>query len=333
MTPRDVVKGVLDNKRPPYVPWHMTFSAAARVKLTAHFGHGDIDREAGNHLLRLGSTLGFFEPAGEHRVRDQWGVVWDRSVDPSFGMVCEYPLRSPSFDGYAFPESPDPRFFADIERDIASAPDRFRMFNVGLALFERAWSLRGMENILVDLYDNPMFVHEMFDRIAACQTALVREALRHDIDAVFFMDDWGQQKGLIMGPVLWRKFILPVLRRMYGTVRDAGKYVVIHSCGDVDELYDDLIDAGVNCVHPVQPEVMDAPALIGAYRGRLAFYGGLSTQRVLPFGTPDDVKREVRMLLDAGRDGGYIFAPAQSIEGDVPLGNILALIETVRRES
>ena len=119
---------------------------------------------------------------------------------------------------------------------------------------------------------------------------------------------------------------------MFAAVREAGKFVIIHSCGDVDELFDELIDAGLNCFNPFQPEVMDVYALLPRYRGRLAFHGGLSTQRTLPFGTPDDVRRETRRLLELGREGGYIFAPAHDVEGDVPLENMLAMIETVQNQ-
>jgi len=100
-------------------------------------------------------------------------------------------------------------------------------------------------------------------------------------------------------------------------VRQAGKFVMIHSCGDVDELFDDLIAAGVNCFNPFQPEVMDVEQLLPRYRGRLAFHGGMSTQRTLPFGTVDEVRVETRRLLELGREGGYIFAPAHNVEGDV----------------
>jgi uroporphyrinogen decarboxylase len=162
--------------------------------------------------------------------------------------------------------------------------------------------------------------------------AQVQQALKYDIDAVYFGDDWGQQHGLQMGAPLWRKFIYPVLKRMYGVVRDAGKYVFIHSCGDVDELFDDLIGIGLNCFNPFQPEVMDVVALMGQYRGRLTFHGGLSTQKTLPYGTVEDVRRETEWLLELGREGGYIFAPAHDVEGDVPLENMLAFIEVVQRQ-
>ena len=168
--------------------------------------------------------------------------------------------------------------------------------------------------------------------IAEYNIAQIRQALTYDIDAVYLGDDWGMQRGLQMGPRLWREYILPVLKRMYGVVRDAGKFVVIHSCGDVDELFDDLVEIGLSCFNPFQPEVMDVKSLMQRYRGRLAFHGGLSTQRTLPYGSAADVRRETESLLHMGRDGGYIFAPAHDVEGDVPVENILAFLDVIQRQ-
>ncbi len=206
------------------------------------------------------------------------------------------------------------------------------MFHIGFSLYERAWTMRGMEDLMMDFIEHPDFVHELLNTIADYNIAQIREAVKYDIDAVYFGDDWGQQRGLQMGPKTWREFIYPVIRRMYGEVREAGKYVTIHSCGDVDELFDDLIEIGLNCFNPFQPEVMDVDVLMARYRGRLSFHGGLSTQKILPYGSVDDVRTETRYLLDLGKEGGYIFAPAHSVEGDVPLENMLAFIEEVKSQ-
>lgn len=332
MLKRDVIRLVLNGQRPPYVPWSMGFTKEAREKLQAHYGCDDIDVPLHNHLLKLGSDIGFFEELGDDRVRDVFGVVWDRSVDKDIGNVEGCLLPEPTLRSYTFPNPLDARFFADIPDKIARFGDRFRVFQIGFSLYERAWTLRGMENLMMDFIDYPEFVHALLAAIADYNIAQVHEALKYDIDAVYFGDDWGQQSGLQMGAPTWRKFLYPQLQRMYGVVRRAGKHVMIHSCGDVDELFDDLIAAGVNCFNPFQPEVMNVGDLLVRYRGRLAFHGGLSTQRTLPFGSEEDVRAETRRLLEWGAEGSYIFAPAHDVEGDVPLENMLAAIELVQQQ-
>ena len=332
MTKREVIKLVLEAKRPPYVPWNIGLAKEAREKLQQHFGQSDVEDALQNHFLGLGSDIGFFTDLGDNCVQDVFGVMWDRSIDKDIGNPNNCVLPEPTLKGYSFPDPLDPRFFADIPERIERFSHRFRVFQIGFSLWERAWTLRGWESLIMDFHDQPGFVNDLLNTIADYNIAQVKEALKYDIDAIYFGDDWGMQRGLQMGPVMWHRFIYPVLKRMYGVVREAGKYVLIHSCGDVDKLFDDLIEIGVNCFNPFQPEVMDVTSLIRRYRGRLAFHGGLSTQRTLPYGSSDDVRRETEYLLELGHDGGYIFAPAHDVAGDVPLESILASIEIVQQQ-
>jgi len=332
MSRREVIKTVLAGEKPPYVPWSFSFTHEAREKLEDHYGTDELEPVLQNHLLGLGNAVGFFADLGDDRVRDVFGVVWDRSVDRDIGVVSGCVLPEPTLDGYEFPDPLDERFFADIPEKIERFGDRFRVFQLGFSLYERAWTLRGMENLMMDFHDHPGFVRDLLAAIADYNVAQVRKALAFDIDAIYFGDDWGQQRGLQMGPRLWREFIYPVLEPMYGVVKEANKYVFIHSCGDVDELFDDLIAIGLDCFNPFQPEVMDVAALLEQYRGRLSFYGGLSTQRTLPYGTVEEVREETQRLLELGRAGNYILSPAHAVEGDVPLENMLAFIEETHRQ-
>jgi len=344
MNKREVVRAVLEQRRPPYVPWSFGFTLEAKQALAAHLlprggsctdaalRDEALDEAVGSHVLKLGSDIGFFEEAGPDLVRDVFGVLWDRSVDKDIGIVRGCALASPTLRGYTLPDPRDRRFFDDIPGRIQRHGDRFRIYQIGFSLWERAWTLRGIENLMMDFYDHPAFVRELLETIADYNLAQVEEALRYEIDAIYFGDDWVAQHGLQMGPALWREFLQPVLKRMYGAVRRAGKFVMIHSCGDVDELFDELIAIGLNCFNPFQPEVMDVYELLNRFRGRLCFFGGLSTQRLLPYGTPEEVRRESRRLLEAGSPGGYIFSPAHDVEGDVPLENMLAFIRTAQAQ-
>jgi uroporphyrinogen decarboxylase len=330
MTKREIIRAVLDGQKTPYVPWSCGFTKEAWAKLQTYFAEVDLEVALQNHFVKLGSDIGFFTDLGNNRLQDVFGVVWDRSIDKDIGNVEGCMLSEPTLEHYTFPDPLDQRFFADIPVRIAKYGDRFRVFQIGFSLYERAWTMRSMQNLLMDFYDHPEFVRELLNTIADYNIAQVKEALKYDIDAVYFGDDWGQQRGLQMGPKLWCEFIYPVLERMYRAVHESGRYVFIHSCGDVDELFDDLIAIGVNCFNPFQPEVIDVPALLQKYRGRLIFHGGLSTQKTLPYRTVDDVRAETHRLLEMGREGGYIFAPAHDVEGDVALENMLAYIELIQ---
>ncbi len=332
MTKRDIIRTILEGRAVPYVPWSCGFTQEARLKLEEYFKPADLEEGLQNHLLKLGSDIGFFTDRGNDRVQDVFGVIWDRSVDKDIGHVEGCVLPEPTLQHYQFPDPLDQRFFEEIPEKISKYGDRFRVFQIGFSLYERAWTLRGMQNLLMDFYDHPGFVRDLFETIADYNIVQVREAAKYEIDAVYFGDDWGQQHGLQMGPKLWRQFIYPVLRRMYASVHEAGKYVFIHSCGDVDELFEELIRIGVNCFNPFQPEVMEVKSLMERYRGCLTFHGGLSTQQTLPFGSVEDVQEETKRLLDLGKRGGYIFAPSHDVTKDVPLENMLAFIELIQNQ-
>lgn len=333
MTKREIVKRAWEFKRPPYVPWNFSFTQGAWAKLVEHFGGAEQAEAAlDNHYVPLGTDFGFYEDIGDNRFQDNFGVVWNRTVDKDIGIVEGEVLPEPTLKGYELPHPLDARYFENIPGRIDAHPDRFRVFSMGFTLFERAWTLRGMPNLLMDFHLNPGFAHELLEALTDYNIAQAREALKYDIDCIRFGDDWGQQQGLIMGPSCWKEFLYPCLKRIYQVVREAGKFVLIHCCGDVACLFDDLVEIGVNCFNPFQPEVMDVWSLLPKYHGRLAFYGGLSLQKTLPYGSVEDVRDESRRLLALGAEGGYVFSPSHDVVRGVPLENMLAFIKEAQAQ-
>jgi uroporphyrinogen decarboxylase len=183
----------------------------------------------------------------------------------------------------------------------------------------------------MDMVANPEFLHELLDAICDWNLQVMDGMLAYPFDAVYLGDDWGSQRGLIMGPRLWREFVKPRAERLYKRAHEKGRKVFIHSCGDVDEIFGALVEMGLDVFNPFQPEVMDTFALAKEYKGRLAFWGGISTQKLLPYGTPDEVRAGVGDILKRiGAGGGYIAAPAHETPKDVPIENLMAMIEVLR---
>ena len=335
MTRRERVMMALDHKQPDRVPYHITFTIPVLEQVRDHFGTHDVDELIGNHLAIVEPlTPDAWVEVEPDLWRDQFGVLWDRTIDKDIGTPANCCLPEPTLDGFAWPDPHDPRRYARYDAWCRDHADCFKFSEIGFSLFERAWTLRGMENLLMDMHLHPDFVEELLDAILEFNLALLAHAVAFPIDGCRFGDDWGTQRGVMMGVELWRRFLKPRLARQYAFAREHGKRVMIHSCGAVAELFDDLIEIGVDCFNPFQPEVMDVYAMKRRYGDRLSFYGGMSTQRTLPFDTPDGVRAAARRLMaEVGRGGGYILGPAHDTPKDVSLANALALIDTCREQA
>jgi uroporphyrinogen decarboxylase len=329
MTPRELVLETLAHHRPPLVPFQLDLTDDTSARLALHFGDENFEEKIGNSLALERNEI--LTAQDETHVRDMFGVTWTHEQKGDFGVVQDYLLKEAGFGGYVFPE-PDRASIEEKCRRLAAKRDtRFTMYIIGFSLFERAWSLRGMEDILVDFLLNPEFADELLDRIVEYNLKVVDIVAGFPIDCVFFGDDWGQQKGLIMGPELWRRFIKPRIERMYAYVKAKGMAVAQHSCGDISEIFADVVDAGMDIYNTFQPEVYDIIDMKKRFGSRVTFYGGVSTQRLLPRASPAEVREETKRLMALlGVGGGYIVAPTHSIPDDVPIENILAFLDAVR---
>ena len=332
MTRKDKIIKAVNHEETDYTPYSIGFVMEEYRKVASYLGDPDFGSKIGNHissayydgyLNELPNRTGYW--------KDDFGVTWNRSgADKDIGVIDSILLQDPSLNSYRFPILDEVKLRSEYERFMEQDKDTFKFGSIGFSMFERAWTLRGMENLLIDMVTEPAFVDDLLDAITEYNMKVIDIALDYDIDGFHFGDDWGQQKGLIMGPKHWRRFIKPRMARMYERVKNKKKIVSQHSCGDISEILPDLIDIGLDIYQTVQPEIYDLKKLKEEYGNHMTFWGGISTQRLLPFGSPEEVRRTVKETIQImGKGGGYIAAPTHAIPGDVPPENVLALIEVL----
>jgi len=266
---------------------------------------------------------------GVKRWVDEWGTGW---ADDGHGAKTEsYPMLQgyEALDGYLFPDPDLEDRFAAPEERLESRSDRYVQALVWFTLFERLWMLRGFENMLMDPYLNEREFCRLRDRIVEYNLAIIDRWVEHSVHAVFFSDDWGCQRGLLVNPDDWRRFYKPSYKRMFDRVHSGGAHVWMHMCGDITAILCDLIDIGLNVLNPVQPQAMDVRYLSREFGGKVCFNGGVDVQGTLINGSPDDVRREVHELVELfGRfNGGYIGGTSHSVMPETPLDNVIALYE------
>ena len=180
------------------------------------------------------------------------------------------------------------------------------------------------------MYTEPAKVGEMLDKILEYNIGLADEYIAFGIDAIRIGDDYGTQVALQISPDMWRKFIKPRLTELYKYYRDAGIIILQHSCGCVTDVIGDMLEIGLQILHPVQPLAMDINYLAKEFGKDLVFFGGIDTQQLLPFGTPEEVKAATKNCIDVlGANNKYIISSAQELMMDVPTENILAIIDGI----
>ncbi|MFO7821389.1 MAG: uroporphyrinogen decarboxylase family protein [Lentisphaeria bacterium] len=310
MDRQQLVKDAIAHKTTERVPYCIRFTREAREKFQKETGTDSIDEFVDNDIIQVGPPWWWW---------DNLGPEW-KSMTP--------PAKSPAVRGNGSYSE-----FRDKLKLLRDHSDKYILAMIYGSHFEKANAVRGIENFLADMAGEPEFAQKMLDRIIEKNMVMLENFLGcPEIDGVLLGSDWGTQLDLIMSPDTWENMIRPGEQREYDLVHSYDKDVWVHSCGNIVKAIPSLIEMGLDVLNPVQPECMDLNMLKNDYGDKLAFWGGISTQQSLPRGTPDEVKAEARRVRDLmSHDGGYIMAPSQALQADVPIDNILALIDVAKK--
>jgi uroporphyrinogen decarboxylase len=293
--------------------------------------------------ILLGAPVGRPERMlSENVVLDEWGVTWTKhggthyiNSDGPFCRLAEPTLQD--LEKYNWPDPEDPGRFQGL-RERARKLHGETEYAVILTLVNGpvhlCQYLRGYATWLEDLLLRPVFVEALLDRIVDVWIRIVDRALQEAgeyVDLVMFGDDIATQNATLLRPELYRRLVKPRHKAIADTVHRYGKPILLHSCGSVYNLIPDLIEVGIDALNPVQVSAanMDTKILKREFGRDLAFWGGIDTHRVLPTGTPADVRQEVkRRIDDLSERGGYVLAAVHNIQPEVPPENIVAMYES-----
>jgi uroporphyrinogen decarboxylase len=313
------------------LPTQINYTTAMGRRIAAHLGVSleGLSARLDNHLLRV--DISYESPSSEDKrvAFDWWGVGFDTQEEGYF--IAVNPLaETKNLNAYAWPDPHAAGLLSGAARLIkADRGEHFVVPNFGFALFERAWFLRGFETFLLDMALDAGFAEEVLERITEIQLVLIRRFLELGVDGGYFGDDYGAQHHMLFSPKTWRKLIKPRLARMFAPFREAGLPVIMHSDGQIADVLPDLVEIGLTAFNPVQPEVMDHAWFRDTFGERLAAYGGISTQTVLPQGTSQQVRKAVadcRAILGSDNTG-LVLAPSHRMMTDIPMVNVQALLE------
>jgi uroporphyrinogen decarboxylase len=253
----------------------------------------------------------------------------DREKHAVFPLAhCEDPAE---LDDFPWP-NPDYLNFDSCLADLRSAGDVYRMSGFWTCFYHNIMDLLGMEEYMVKMYTNPRLVEAVTNRVCEFYYEANERffAVAGDlVDAFFFGNDFGTQLSLICGPDQFRQFIMPWFRRFTEQGRRHGYQVILHSCGAIHEVIEDLIDAGVHCLHPLQAKAtdMDAETLARDFKGRIAFMGGIDAQQLMTFGTPEDIRADVARVRKTMGPNLIVSPSHEAILPNVPPENVQALAD------
>lgn len=270
---------------------------------------------------------------------DEWNVQWsvDKYQTP-FGNgvntnIAKHPFRDDDKAALNF-KAPNPNrkvLYSHLERLLKEYQQEYYIIGrVHCTIFETAWALRGMDTLMTDFYINPGIANHLLNETGNYHLEVAKNMAKMGVDMIWLGDDMGSETSLLIDPELWREYFKP---RMAKIIRELKKIkndikIAYHTDGYNYDIIPDFIEIGIDVLNPIQTECMDPEKLKKEYGDELCFFGGISVQSTLPFGSTQDIKEEYLWLKNSlGKNGGWICAPTHHVQLDTPLENFFALLK------
>jgi len=357
MTHRERVECALDHRQPDRPPLQISFTPefadrlSEELRLTDknHNPHGggnsyELEIATGQDLLltSVGWANCYYNEQEEYT--DEWGIGWRSApYETPFGKgryteVCRHPLKDDAaISSYRAPDPYRPELYREAEDLVRNYGKDYWLVGVTVTtVFETAWALRGLDQMMMDFILDPDLADALLDIPFRYHLAAAEKLTEIGMDMIWIGDDVGSQYTMMFSPDTWRRFFKPRMAEFISRVKAVNPKVKVayHSDGMIKPIIPDLIEIGLDVLNPVQPLSMDPEELKKEYGNRLCFWGTIDEQETLPFKKPADVIAETRHRMDVvGRGGGLILGPTHHVQLDTPMENFRAMVETVTGRS
>jgi uroporphyrinogen decarboxylase len=354
MKPRERVEMALNHEIPDRCPMQISFTPEFAGRLgkdmalqgkSLHNPHGggntyELERSLGEDMLltSVGWANSYYQD--DKPYTDEWGVGWEiHPYETPFGPgsyteIAAHPLADDSaIQDYHPPDPNRPELYEASAQMIRDFKADYWIVGVTVTtIFETAWALRGLEQMMLDM----VMTHELADHLLDIpyhyHLTAAKKLVELGVDMVWTGDDIGSQNQMMISPRMWRKYFKPRMANFVSTLKTINPAVKIayHTDGNVEPVIPEFIEIGIDVLNPIQPASMDPAKIKKEYGDQLCFWGTIDEQQTLPFGTPDDVAKEVRQRLETiGYDGGLILAPTHHVQLDTPLENFWTMVNTI----
>jgi uroporphyrinogen decarboxylase len=353
MTHRERVACALDHRQPDRPPLQVSFTPEFADRLASELGMTDENHNphggGNNYALEIATGQDMLLTSvgwancyynSEEAYTDEWGIGWRSApYETPFGTgryteVSHHPLADD--DAVSSYKAPDPgrsELYREAEELIARYGGEYWITGVTVTtIFETAWALRGLEQMMMDFILDPDLAEAILDIPYRYHLAAAERLVKAGVDMIWIGDDVGSQHSMMFSPDQWRRFLKPKMAHFISSLKAINPAVKLayHSDGMIMPIIPELIDIGLDVLNPVQPQSMDPSELKRMFGDRLSFWGTIDEQHTLPYGTPTDVIAETRDRMDiVGKGGGLILGPTHHVQLDTPMENFRAMVDTV----
>lgn len=345
MTKRERVLTAMNRQQPDRVPKTASFTPDVQRKFEQATGA----KNAHEYFDMDVNGVGFAGPAqatdwsewyaGPHPEGTSYSEYGTAHVPGSFHHFwrLDFPMRNVDsvkrMEEFPWPDYTPAARHEHLEAQVAALHEQGLYVQGGVGhIWENAWQIVSMEKLMMDFVMNPDQAAYVLDRVAEDRLFQAKRYAEADVDCLLCGDDVAMQHKLMMSPDMWREWLKPRWAKAWAAAKAIKPDIQIwyHSDGNIEPIIEDLIEIGMTILNPVQPECVDPEKLKHEYGDRIAFWGCVGTQTTFPFGTPDDMRQNVKWLIETvGKGGGLLLAPTHVLEPDVPWENIAAFFEAV----